>query len=77
MLVSNLGQSMTLLQVHATVIGVFLELSLFEDALLTYIKANKVGVEPRSCNFLLDDMNTSITKCVLLFSFDEGLYTWR
>ncbi|XP_044331119.1 putative pentatricopeptide repeat-containing protein At1g74580 isoform X1 [Triticum aestivum] len=75
MLVSNLGGSMTLLQVHATAIRVFVELSMFEDALLTYIEAKKVGVELQLCNFLLkclvernqimsarslfDDMNTS------------------
>jgi len=53
MLVSKLGGSMTLLQVYATVIRIFVELSMFEDALLTYIEAKKVGVELRLCNFLL------------------------
>ncbi|KAF7014830.1 hypothetical protein CFC21_028771 [Triticum aestivum] len=51
--VNNLGGSMTLLQVHATAIRVFVELSMFEDALLTYIEAKKVGVELQLCNFLL------------------------
>ncbi|PUZ72896.1 hypothetical protein GQ55_2G432600 [Panicum hallii var. hallii] len=53
MLVSKLGGSMTLLQVYAAVIRILLELSMFEDALLTYIEAKKVGVELRLCNFLL------------------------
>jgi len=53
MLVSKLGGSMTLLQVYAAVIRIFLELSMFEDALLTYIEAKKAGVELRLCNFLL------------------------
>lgn len=53
MLVSNLGESMTLLQVYAAVIRIFIELSMFEDALLTYIEAKKVGIELPLCNFLL------------------------
>jgi len=53
MLVSKLGGSMTLLQVYAAVIRIFVELSMFEDALLTYIEAKKVGVELRLGNFLL------------------------
>ncbi|KAI5004018.1 hypothetical protein ZWY2020_031261 [Hordeum vulgare] len=53
LLASNLGGSMTLLQVYATIIRVFVELSMFEDALLTYVEAKKVGVELQVCNFLL------------------------
>jgi pentatricopeptide repeat protein len=56
MLVSNMGGSMTLLQVHATIIWIFVDLSMFEDALLTYIEAKKVGVELRVCNFLLKSL---------------------
>lgn len=52
-LVSSLGGSMTLLQVYATIIRIFVELSMFEDALLTYTEAKKVGVELQLCNFLL------------------------
>ncbi|KAJ1291858.1 hypothetical protein BS78_02G348800 [Paspalum vaginatum] len=53
MLVSNLGESMTLLQVYAAVIRIFVELSMFEDTLLTYVEAKNVGVDLRLCNFLL------------------------
>ncbi|TKW35802.1 hypothetical protein SEVIR_2G398700v4 [Setaria viridis] len=52
-LVSRLGGSMTLLQIYAAVIRIFVELSMFEDALLTYIEAKEVGAELRLCNFLL------------------------
>ncbi|CAD6217130.1 unnamed protein product [Miscanthus lutarioriparius] len=53
MLVSNLGQSMTLLQVYAAVIRIFVESSMFEDALLTYVEVKNFGVDRRLCNFLL------------------------
>uniref|UniRef100_I1QC57 Pentacotripeptide-repeat region of PRORP domain-containing protein n=1 Tax=Oryza glaberrima TaxID=4538 RepID=I1QC57_ORYGL len=56
MLVNNLGGSITLLQVYAALIRVFIELSMFEDALVTYIEAKKIGVELQLCNFLLKSL---------------------
>jgi pentatricopeptide repeat protein len=35
---------------------IFVDLSMFEDALLTYIEAKKVGLELRVCNFLLKSL---------------------
>ncbi|KAG8079741.1 hypothetical protein GUJ93_ZPchr0007g4756 [Zizania palustris] len=56
MLVNNLGGLITLLQVYAAFIRFFIELSMFEDALVTYIEAKKVGVELQLCNFLLKSL---------------------
>jgi pentatricopeptide repeat protein len=53
LLVSNLRGLMTLLQLFVAIIRIFVELLMFEDALLTYIEAKKVGVQLQVCNFLL------------------------
>jgi hypothetical protein len=64
LLVSNLRGLMTLLQLFVAIIRIFVELLMFEDALLTYIEAKKVGVQLQVCNFLLKHLLRGIKSCM-------------